>query len=152
MTVRELTDPEEKSKACEQIIRHLPDWFGMPESNKNYIKQMRDKDVFAVEKDGAAIGLIALKYHFGETAEVWWMGLLPEHHRSGLGTLLIEAAKKRAKEKNCKNLALNTLSPRSPDPYYARTRAFYDTRGFRPLVEFNEDDPDNPMMWMVLNL
>ncbi|MBL3675941.1 MAG: hypothetical protein JKP92_00300 [Alphaproteobacteria bacterium] len=46
-------------------------------------------------------------------------------------------------------MAVSTLSARSPDPFYAATRAFYAAVGFSPLVEYNAEDPLNPMQWMV---
>jgi len=49
-------------------------------------------------------------------------------------------------------MAVMTASPRSSDEGYARTRAFYERQGFRLLMEFNEDDPVNPMVCMVLPL
>jgi GNAT superfamily N-acetyltransferase len=147
-----LKDPEEKSNACRGIIGLLPDWFGMPDSNQNYIDEIADKDVFAAVHDGKSIGLLALKYHFNYTAEIWWMGIKPEFHGKGIGSSLFCSAKRLASEKGCKYMAVNTLSGRSDDEFYARTRAFYKKMGFSEFVEYNEKDPINPMIWMIMAL
>ena len=95
------------------------------------------------------MGTVALKYHFSDTAEIWWMGIKQEFHRQGIGDRLFEAALNRAKKRACKWTVLETLSPKNPDEHYARTRNFYQKVGFKPLLSFNESDPVNPMMWML---
>ena len=142
-------DAEEKSRICDDIIHTLPDWFGLPEANENYIRNMRKKDVFVAYAGERPVGLIALKYHFQTTTEIWWMGILPDYHRHGIGTALFEAAKQHTIGNKHQNMIVNTLSDRSDDKHYARTRAFYLRMGFEPLLEDNEEDPVNPMMWMI---
>jgi len=45
---------------------------------------------------------------------------------------------------------VRTLSPRSDDEFYARTRAFYEAVGFVPLLDLPELwDEDNPAMILV---
>ncbi len=47
-------------------------------------------------------------------------------------------------------LQVKTLGSSHPDPYYARTRAFYFAMGFRPLEEFPQIwDAQNPCLIMV---
>lgn len=148
----ELTDPQEKSNACDAIIWSLPDWFGISESNRHYIGGIADKDTFAVLDEDRIVGLIALKYHLRKTAEIWWMGLLHEYHGRGAGYAMLDVARKRAHATGCERMAVTTLSPRSDDEFYARTRAFYKKAGFEAFVEYNETDPQNPMIWMILPL
>jgi ribosomal protein S18 acetylase RimI-like enzyme len=176
MEIVEIADAEQKSSAVADIIKTLSEWFGIPASNERYIKEVVSKDAFAAyratrpasalipasnedhiieatAKDDLAanqpVGLIALRYHFQTTAEIWWMGVKPEFHRRGIGALLFDAAGSRAEEKGCRTLAVLTLSPRSPYEPYARTRAFYERQGFRLLIEENECDPQNPLAWMT---
>jgi len=48
---------------------------------------------------------------------------------------------------------VKTLSDRSDDVYYARTRAFYRAAGFVPLLDLPELwDADNPAMVFVRDL
>lgn len=152
MEIVEIIGPEARSAACAAIISKLPDWFAIPAANERYIAGMASKDVFAASVNDRPIGLLALRYHFGTTAEIWWMGIVPEYHRQGIGRRLIDAAKDRAIQLGCTTMVVTTLSPRCSDKNYAGTRAFYEGQGFRLLVEFNEHDPRNPMAWMVLSL
>lgn len=150
--IRQVQDAQEKSAICKTIIKALPAWFGISESNQSYIKNITACDVFAAYVDGHVVGAIALKYHFNKTAEIWWMGILPGQHGKGVGTKLFERARQWAVQAGSSSMIVSTLSDRSDDEHYARTREFYLKQGFKPLVEFNEDDPRNPMMWMTLSL
>jgi GNAT superfamily N-acetyltransferase len=152
MQIVEILDGEQKSRFCANIIRTLPGWFGIPEANEHFVSEVASKDVFAAVVGHRAVGLIALHYHFEKTAEIWWLGVRPEHHRQGIGKQLLAAAKNRAIQKGCSAMAVATVSPRSSDEGYAKTRALYKNRDFRFLVEFNENDPANPMVWMILRL
>jgi GNAT superfamily N-acetyltransferase len=149
----EIVSAEQKSKILSDILKTLPEWFGIPTSNEHYVSEAISKDVFVIYDNlDQPVGLIALRYHFQTTAEIWWMGVKPEYHRRGIGTLLFEAARSRAKENGCRSLAVMTLSPRSPYLPYARTRAFYERQGFRLLLEVNERDPQNPLAWMTMEV
>ena len=66
------------------------------------------------------------------------MGVLPEHHRAGIGLAMLEAAESWLAERDVAYLQVKTLSPRHPDTGYAATRAFYFGCGFRPLEEMPE--------------
>jgi GNAT superfamily N-acetyltransferase len=133
------------------IIGELPMWFGRPESNAYYIRNIVDRDVFGAKLDGSYRGLIALEYHFGVTCNVWWLGVSPSAHRRGLGTALIERAAEQARARRCERLAVETMSPRANSPEYDWTRRFYEVMGFVPFVEF-EPEPGDYMMWMLRGL
>jgi ribosomal protein S18 acetylase RimI-like enzyme len=50
-------------------------------------------------------------------------------------------------------MQVKTLGPSNPDPGYARTRAFYEALGFRPLEELKQIwDEQNPCLIMVKQL
>ena len=153
MDIVEIVDAKQKLQIVSDIIKTLPEWFGIPASNEHYIREAADKDAFAVfERSGQPIGLIALRYHFQTTAEIWWMGVKPECHRQGIGTLLFKRAKSRARERGCRTLAVMTLSPRDPNLPYARTRAFYERQGFRLLLKVNDNGPQNPLAWLTMDV
>lgn len=152
MRVQEVGSPEARSAAVAAILPHLPDWFGMPDSNAAYISGAAARPTWAAhDARGHLLGALVGQAHLGATLEVWWMGVLPPARRRGAGRALIAAARGWALERGLGRMAVSTLSARSPDPFYAETRAFYAAVGFRPLVEFNTDDPLNPMQWMVMD-
>ena len=149
MIVTQANDPAIIRETCISITTTIPEWFGQPAANERYAREIGDCDCFLAEQDGEEIGLIALRYHFDVTAEIWWLGVKRDYHRSGAGRALVEASNERAIGKGCRNIVLETLSPEHPDPGYAMTRAFYSALGFRPLVTAARGSGGHPMMWMI---
>ncbi len=39
MTVKELSDKDEKRRIARLVLEALPDWFGIPESREGYIRE-----------------------------------------------------------------------------------------------------------------
>ena len=152
LTIAEIDDCSLKSEYCREIIPLLPDWFGMAEANENYISGMAGRVVFAAFQGEGLVGIVGLKDHMARSLEVWWMGVKPDCHGQGVGTDLFETARSYAVAHDYEYMIVNTLSDRSDDEYYARTRAFYQKMGFDSLFEENENDPLNPMVWMILPL
>ena len=87
---------------CENILRSLPDWFGIEESLVQYVK---DADVMptmlAKDKDDV-IGFLIIKRHFSDSAEIHCMGILPQYHRKGTGKLLIKELEKYLEDEGVK--------------------------------------------------
>jgi GNAT superfamily N-acetyltransferase len=150
-TVEPVGDGAVKASLCAQIIAELPMWFGRPESNAHYIRNIVDRDAFAGTIDGHSLGLIALEVHFAVTCNIWWLGVRPAAHRRGLGRALIERAAEHARARGCRRLAVETMSPRAASPEYDLTRRFYAAVGFVPFVEL-EPEPGDYMMWMLREL
>ena len=46
-TIKEITDKKEKEIISRDILNDLPEWFGMPESTEEYIKDSQDKPFLA---------------------------------------------------------------------------------------------------------
>jgi GNAT superfamily N-acetyltransferase len=147
ISVEPISDDTVKSSLCADITAELPMWFGRPESNAHYIRNIVDRDVFGALLDGRYRGLIALEYQFGVTCNIWWLGVSPSVHRRGLGRALMERAVEQARARGCVRLAVETMSPRADGPEYDLTRRFYEFMGFAPFVEF-EPEPGDYMMWM----
>ncbi|MEM1166411.1 MAG: GNAT family N-acetyltransferase [Planctomycetota bacterium] len=149
VTVRMLTTPAERSHACARIIEALPDWLGQPDANRAYIAAVANCETFGAEHAGEIVGALALRSFFTHTADIYWLGILPDYHRCRIGTHLVTGAIEHATCAGHRWMVVETLSPRSADEHYARTRRFYEAMGFEPLLEHRADDPVNPMMWMI---
>jgi len=143
-----LAVPEQARAACRDILATLPEWFGQADANAAYLRDIADKSTLIVTDASGPLGMIALDFHFETTAEIWLMAVRADRHRQGVGRALMETALEFSQGKGCSRAMVKTLSARNPDPGYAATRAFYRAVGFRPLIEFNQTDPTNPMMWM----
>ena len=149
MEVTAVEDPAARSDLCRTILEALPDWFGIPEAVERYIRDVASLPTFAVGDDG----FLTLKLHTAAAAEFYVMGVLPASQGHGMGTALVAAAEDYLREREIEFLQVKTLGPSNPDPEYARTRHFYETRGFRPLEELTQIwDKTNPCLIMVKSL
>lgn len=134
-----------KGAICEAILRRLPDWFGIEASIRAYVRDVeRMPMLLARAEDGAVVGFLAWRHHFPWSAEIHVMGVLPEHHRRGVGRRLVGALVERLEGEGCELLQVKTLGPSRACLEYERTRAFYDSMGFRPLEEI-------PAIWGEAN-
>jgi GNAT superfamily N-acetyltransferase len=135
---------------CGEVLAALPTWFGFPESVAAYVEAAEREPTAVATLDGRDCGILTLVLHSPYAAEIVVMGVLPEHHRAGIGRALLEAAESWLAERDIAYLQVKTLSPRSADAGYAATRDFYFGCGFRPLEEMPElwgaDQPALPMI------
>ena len=130
---------EEGSGAiCADVLAALPEWFGFPDSVAAYVEAAEMNPTVVTSVAGRDCGILTLRIHTPYAAEIVVMGVLPEHHRAGIGLAMLEAAESWLAERDVGYLQVKTLSPRHPDTGYAATRAFYFGCGFRPLEEMPE--------------
>ena len=95
------------------------------------------------------VALLATKLHNPRAAELYVMGVMPRHQGRGVGTRLVETAEHALRERGVELLQVKTLGPTDADEHYARTRHFYELRGFVPLEELLTLWPDDPCLLMV---
>jgi GNAT superfamily N-acetyltransferase len=81
---------------------------------------------------GRDSGILTLHLHSADAAEIVVMGVLPEQHRAGIGSAMLDAAESWLSRREVASLQVKTLSSRHPHPGYADTRAFYVSSGFDP--------------------
>jgi len=123
------------TEACERILQALPEWFGIPAANEEYIRSLARLTTFVARLRGELVGFVALERHFPESAETHVLAVHPEHHRRGLGRALLMHAEAWLRSRGVQVFHVKTLGPSDPYPPYADTRAFYTAFGFRPLFE-----------------
>jgi GNAT superfamily N-acetyltransferase len=149
MRVRAVEEPRVRSDLCRSVLEELPEWFGIAESVQQYIHDVAELPTFAVGHDA----FLSLKLHSAAAAEIYVMGVRPESQGRGAGTALVQAAEEFLRARGVEFLQVKTLGPSHPSTHYARTRRFYESRGFRPLEElagvWNES---NPCLIMVKHL
>lgn len=148
--IKEIFEPTLKQNITKHIIEALPNWFGRPESNLEYINDVKDMLMFAYYENEQPIGFLSLNPHHESTIEIHVMGILKEHHRKGIGQLLVDYASRYAKAKHYKLLEVKTLDASHPDSYYKMTRNFYLSVGFIPVETFKELwGKDSPCLLLV---
>ena len=135
---------------CENILRALPDWFGIESSLIQYVKDADIMPTMLAQDENDFIGFITIKKHFRESADIHCMGILPKYHRKGIGKFLIKELEKYLKDEGVKLLQVKTLSADRDCSAYAKTRAFYKAVGFLPLEIFpNLWDEANPCLVLI---
>ena len=148
LTVVEVEVPAQRSHLCEHVLRDLPEWFGIEEATAAYIRDVAELPTFGVGGDA----FLSLKLHTPRAAEVYVMGVRRARHGQGLGTALLGAAEEYLRTRGVEYLQVKTLGPSDPDAGYARTRAFYEARGFVPLEEIHGLWEHNPCLLLVKRL
>ena len=121
--------------ACEQLLAGLSDWFGIAESNREYIDGLVRRPSAIAEVDGRIAGFLSIERHNPVSAEVHVMAVDRERHRQGIGAALVSWAERWCEAEQVAWLHVKTRGPSTPDPGYERTRHFYLAQGFEPLFE-----------------
>jgi GNAT superfamily N-acetyltransferase len=120
------------SALCAVLTSELPLWFGRPDANARYIRDIAKHDCTAAFVGDIALGLIALEWSDDSAPDcsIWWLGVAAAAHRQGLGRVLVAHAEDAARARGCQRLTVETVGPQQLDPNYANTRAFYSALGF----------------------
>lgn len=133
--LKEIVKKEDKKVIATDILANLPDWFGLPESTKNYILEGQDLPFIAAFKGEEAIGYIVLKASSKDCADIFVMGIKQAYHRKGLGRKLYEAYEELARELGYTYSQVKTVQTGHYE-VYDRTNAFYQAMGFKELECF----------------
>ncbi len=119
----------------------------------DYEQQIEALPTFLAKVDGTVGGFLTLKQHTPYSMEILVMGVQPEFHHHGMGRALVQAGEAYARKVGIEYMQVKTLGPSRVDEGYAKTRAFYEALGFRPLEEFKQIwDEDNPCLLRVKRL
>lgn len=129
------TDSERSRFVADQVLRALPQWFGLEEPILNYVTEAARLPTFIASDPTGDLGFLTLKAYEGTAAEISAMGVLPNRHREGYGRALVAAAVGHARAEGRSFLQVKTLGPSHPSEGYARTRLFYESVGFVPIEE-----------------
>lgn len=135
---------------AERILRSLPEWFGIGESLLEYVADTARFPTFVSCDESAAIGFLTLREHFPESWEVHCLAVAAGHHRRRVGSELLAAGERWLQGTSARFLQVKTIAASSPDPNYAKTRAFYLAAGFTPLEVFPTLwSPRNPCLQLI---
>ena len=148
--IRKIESTEEKKKISREVLADLPEWFGIPESTEEYIRESADMPFWASFSDPEATGFIALKQTSPFTAELYVTGVKKRFHRQGIGRELFQAFYEYAKKNGFEFLQVKTVDEGRYDEY-DQTRLFYESLGFRKLEVFPTLwDEWNPCLILVM--
>ena len=140
----------EQSKICESILRDLPQWFGIEKALIQYIEEIEKLPTLLASVENKYVGFLSFKRHNKYAAELYVMGITLKYQRHGIGSALVSHAESILRQQKIEYWQVKTISASHPDLFYAKTRAFYLAKGFRPLEEFTQLwGKDNPCLLMV---
>ena len=89
--IQKIVDKNEKETIARDILNGLPEWFGMPDSTEEYIKDSQDKPFIASFIEDEAGGFAVLNATSKDCAEIFVMGIKKKYHRLGIGRKLHNA-------------------------------------------------------------
>ena len=152
MDIREVTDANEKQRITRLVLSALPEWFGIPEAREEYIAGSADKPYFAAFAGGQPLGFVCLRETGKDTAELFVMGVMKEHHRQGIGRALFKKAADTAAREGYSFLQVKTVQMGRYDEYDCTNR-FYLSLGFKEFEVFPTLwDEHNPCQVYVMAL
>lgn len=148
----ETITPDTACALCRKITADLPEYFGLPEINEHYAVGVRSRINLAARVGEEYVGLISIDFPYSENANIYWMGILRQHHRTGVGKILSYEAFKHANNRGAKTISVETLSPEEADENYLKTYQFYKTLGFAPLFNLKPEGYEWNMVYMLKSL
>ncbi len=152
MNIVEITDDLEKKSITQNILKALPEWFGIPESMEEYIQDSAGRPFFCARINEKNIGFLYLKQTGKDTVELAVMGVLKEYHRNGIGHALFEYAKKEICKKGYSFIQVKTVQMGKYESY-DKTNQFYLSLGFKEFEVFPDLwDEWNPCQIYIMAL
>jgi len=150
MHIRPLQPHE--AQVCEEILRSLPDWFGIEEAILSYRRDIEAMPTHVAESEDGIVGFLTLNQHNPHTAEIQVIAVRESSHRCGIGRALVRHAEALLRQTPTEYFEVKTLGPSRSGTRYDQTREFYLAMGFRPLEETNLWGEANPCLIMVKHL
>ena len=148
LVIKEVKDEEQKMAVVAEVLKDLPEWFGMPESTQAYIEGAKDLQVWAAYQEGDLLGFVSLSYSSEDCAEIYCLGVKKAHQGRGIGSQLLATLESEA----CKKvdyLQVKTVAEGS-NKDYDRTNIFYRSLGFKKLEIFPQLwGPQNPCQILI---
>lgn len=133
-----------------RLLATVPEWFGRPESNAEYVEDARTMETWIVrDADEEVVGATLVSWRFAHSAEIHFTVVDRSAHGTGIGTAMMRAIETDLRRRGAKLLQVKTLGASHPDPNYASTRHFYEKMGFLPLEETDQWDEATPCLIMV---
>ena len=149
--IEEVKDDDQKMAVVAEVLKDLPEWFGIPESTQAYIEGAKDLQVWATYQEGNLLGFVSLSYSSEDCAEIDCLGVKKAYQGRGVGSQLLATLESEA-NKNVDFLQVKTVAQGS-NKDYDRTNDFYRGLGFKKLEIFPQLwNPQNPCQILIKKL
>jgi ribosomal protein S18 acetylase RimI-like enzyme len=134
---------------CGDLMRALPDWFGIEEAIGRYEADLRSLDGFAAWDDNRMVGFVGLKRYGVHAVEINVIAVHPDYRRQGIGSHLLRMVEAHAVTSDTKFLHTKTVAPSRPNAAYAESREFWRAHGFIPMDEHDLWGSENLCLVLV---
>ena len=146
--IKEVKGEDQKMAVVAEILRNLPEWFGIPESTQAYIEGAKDLRVWTAYQESDVVGFISLSYSSEDCAEIDCLGVKKNFQGQGIGGQLLFTLESEI-AKTVDYLQVKTVAEGS-NKNYDRTNVFYRSVGFKKLEIFPSLwDPQNPCQILI---
>lgn len=142
-------DHDQAEILCRQVTGDLPEYFGIPSANEQYFRGVRSCKNLAAKINDHYVGLLSLNFPYGNTSNIYWMAVIRDYQTRGIGSKLIEEACRVARKLNASTMTVETLSPEHADENYLKTWKFYQSAGFKPLINLKPEGYQWNMVYMA---
>lgn len=136
--IEEVKDENQKKAVVAEVLKDLPEWFGIPESTQAYIDGAKDLQVWAAYQESDLTGFVSLSYSSEDCAEIDCLGVKKTYQGRKIGSQLLATLESEARKK-VDYLQVKTVAEGS-NIDYDRTNVFYRSLGFKKLEIF-------PQLW-----
>ena len=136
--IEEVKDENQKKAVVAEVLKDLPEWFGIPESTQAYIEGITDLQVWAAYQESDLTGFVSLSYSSEDCAEIDCLGVKKAYQGRKIGSQLLATLESEARKK-VDYLQVKTVAEGS-NKDYDRTNVFYRSLGFKKLEIF-------PQLW-----
>ena len=146
--IEEVKNENQKKAVVAEVLKDLPEWFGIPESTQVYIEGATTLQVWAAYQESDLTGFVSLSYSSEDCAEIDCLGVKKGHQGRGIGSQLLANLESEA-GKQVDYLQVKTVAERS-NKDYDRTNVFYRSLGFKKLEIFPQLwGPQNPCQILI---
>ena len=136
--IEEVKNENQKKAVVAEVLKDLPEWFGIPESTQAYIEGATTLQVWAAYQESDLTGFVSLSYSSEDCAEIDCLGVKKSYQGRKIGSQLLANLESEAR-KEVDYLQVKTVAEGS-NKDYDRTNVFYRSLGFKKLEIF-------PQLW-----
>ena len=134
LTIRDATK-KELPLIVKLIKQGVQEGMLLKRTKKELASLIRDEKVIVAINDEELIGVVILDYYSKRLAELRSIYVYEEHRLNGVGRMLIEALKKKAKQLKVKELM--TITTKEVKPYFEKFGFKEETHNFK-IALFNK--------------
>jgi N-acetylglutamate synthase-like GNAT family acetyltransferase len=134
LTIRDATK-KELSLVVKLIKQGVSEGMLLKRTKKELASLIRDEKVIVALNDEELIGVVILDYYSKRLAELRSIYVYKEHRLNGVGRMLVDALKKKAKQLKVKELM--TITTKEVKPYFEKFGFKEETHNFK-IALFNK--------------